>query len=53
MLERMSFKNYRRQSMRIAKQLCFSEELQKLIANAKESREIYHLMIQGRTEMPD
>lgn len=52
-MKNTSFKAYRRQSMRIAKQLCFSREMQKLIANAKESREIYHLMIQGRLDMPD
>ena len=52
-MERMSFKAYRRQSMRIAKQLCFSKETQELIANAKEIREIYHLMIQGRNEIPE
>ena len=44
----MSFKQYRRQSLRIAKQLGFSEDIIDLITNAKENREIYHLMIQGR-----
>ena len=47
----VSFKQYRKESMRIAKQLCFSNEIQYRIANAKESREIYHLMIQGRQEI--
>lgn len=50
-MERMSFKAYRRQSLRIARQLCFPEELICLISNAKESREIYHLMIEGRREI--
>ena len=53
MMERMTFKSYRKQSLRIAKQLCFDEEIIYLIANAKENREIYHLMIEGRQNLSD
>ncbi len=52
MLEKIPFKTYRRQSLRIAKQLCFDEEIIYLLENAKENREIYHLMIQGRLNLP-
>ena len=52
-MERTTFKQYRRKSLRIARQLRFDEETIALIENAKESREIYHLMIQGRLDLPD
>ena len=52
-MEKVSFKKYRRQSMNIAKQLGFPTEIRERIADARENREIYHLMIEGRLAMED
>lgn len=53
MMERMAFKNYKKESLKIARQLCFDNEIIFLLENAKENREIYHLMIQGRLNLRD
>ena len=52
-MKQLSFKQYKRNSLRIAKQLCFDTGTINLIENAKENREIYHLMIQGRLNLPN